>query len=210
MQSDDSTLAESPNEALLAAGFAKGENYAEMLRVGLSDPSPRRRILALRGAVRQSLVSNEAWKSALDDDAREVRREVLNLIAYSPVDLGAIVARIIELLDDPDPLVVDGAVFALAEHQCIDAVEPLVGIATNHDDARCRESAVAALGVLGDDRGRSAVLGALNDKPPVRRRAIVALSNFEGPDIDEALERASEDRDWQVRAAVDQLGRAED
>jgi HEAT repeat protein len=210
VQSDDSTLAESPDEALLAAGFAKGENYAKMLRASLSDPSPRRRILAWRGAVRQSLVTNEDWSSALDDEAREVRREVLNLIAYSPVDLGDMVARIIQLLDDPDPLVVDGAVFVLAEHQCIDAVEPLVRIATNHDDARCRESAVAALGVLGDDRGRSAVLGALNDKPPVRRRAIVALSNFEGPDIDEALERASEDRDWQVRAAVDQLGRAED
>jgi hypothetical protein len=37
----------------------------------------------------------------------------------------------------------------------------------------------------------------------------VALSNFEGPDIEAALERASEDRDWQVRAAVDQLGRGE-
>jgi HEAT repeat protein len=51
------------------------------------------------------------------------------------------------------------------------------------------------------------VLGALDDKPPVRRRAIVALSNFEGPDVDEALTRAGEDRDWQVRAAVNQLAR---
>ena len=54
------------------------------------------------------------------------------------------------------------------------------------------------------------MLAALDDKPPVRRRAIVALSNFEGPDIDAALERASHDRDWQVRAAVDQLGRDAD
>jgi HEAT repeat protein len=83
-------------------------------------------------------------------------------------------------------------------------------IATSHDDARCRESAVAALGAIGDDRARSAILGALDDKPPVRRRAIVALANFEGSDIDEALERASQDRDWQVRAAVNQLGRDED
>ncbi len=83
-------------------------------------------------------------------------------------------------------------------------------IATGHDDARCRESAVAALGAIGDDRARPAILAALDDKPPVRRRAIVALSNFEGPDIDEALLRASEDRDWQVRAAVNQLGRDDD
>ena len=55
-----------------------------------------------------------------------------------------------------------------------------------------------------------AILAALDDKPPVRRRAIVALANFEGPDIDAALERAREDRDWQVRAAVNQLGDDED
>ena len=69
---------------------------------------------------------------------------------------------------------------------------------------------MAALGVIGDDRGRAAVLGALDDKPPVRRRAIVALANFEGPDIDAALEKASQDRDWQVRAAAGQLAREND
>lgn len=210
MQSDDSTLAETPDEALLAAGFAQGEHYAETLRVNLSDPSPRRRILALRGAVRQSIATTDDWVAALDDERSDVRREALNLIAYASIDPVALTPRIVELLHDADPLVVDGAVFALAEHQCVEAVEELVLVATHHDDARCRESAVAALGVFGDDRGRAAVLGALDDKPPVRRRAIVALANFEGPDIDEALAKASEDRDWQVRAAVDQLGRAED
>jgi HEAT repeat protein len=106
--------------------------------------------------------------------------------------------------------VVDGAAFALGEHLYVDAVEQLCLVAQRHDDARCREAAVAALGAIGDDRGRAAVLGALEDKPPVRRRAIVALSNFEGPDIDEALARAGEDRDWQVRAAVNQLAREND
>ena len=36
------------------------------------------------------------------------------------------------------------------------------------------------------------------------------MANYEGPDIEAALERASEDRDWQVRAAVSQLGREAD
>jgi hypothetical protein len=36
------------------------------------------------------------------------------------------------------------------------------------------------------------------------------LTNFEGPDIEAALVKASEDRDWQVRAAVDQLNRGEE
>jgi hypothetical protein len=35
-------------------------------------------------------------------------------------------------------------------------------------------------------------------------------SNFEGPDVDAALALAAEDRDWQVRAAVDQLNKATD
>ena len=85
------------------------------------------------------------------------------------------------------------------------SVERLCVVARTNDDARCREAAVAALGAIGDDRGRAAVLDALDDKPPVRRRAVVALANFEGPDVDAALERARNDRDWQVRAAADQL-----
>jgi HEAT repeat protein len=89
-------------------------------------------------------------------------------------------------------------------------VEGIIAVATDHEHPLCRESAIAALGALGDDRARPAILAALDDKPAVRRRAIVALANFEGPDIEAALERASEDRDWQVRAAVDQLGRGDD
>jgi HEAT repeat protein len=86
-------------------------------------------------------------------------------------------------------------------------VEQIIDIARNHDDARVRESAIAVLGVLGDVRAKPTVILALEDKAPVRRRAIVALANFEGPDVDEALVRASDDRDWQVRAAVDQLNK---
>jgi len=40
----------------------------------------------------------------------------------------------------------------------------------------------------------------------VRRRAVIALAPFEGPEVDAALEAARTDRDWQVRqAAEDQL-----
>jgi HEAT repeat protein len=210
MQGDESTLAESIDESLLRAGFALGDDYALVLRTNLHSPVPRHRILALRGIVRQGLVTSDDWLGALSDADVHVRRETLNQIAHAQVDDEHIIGALVKCLDDDDALVVDGAVFALGEHLVVEAVERLCVIATSHDDARCRESAIAALGSIGDDRGRPAILGALNDKPPVRRRAIVALSNFEGPDIDEALARASEDRDWQVRAAVNQLGRDED
>jgi HEAT repeat protein len=85
-------------------------------------------------------------------------------------------------------------------------VPELCRIATGHDDALCRESAVAALGAIGDPAGLPSVLAALSDRPPVRRRAVIALAPFEGPVVQEALERALTDRDWQVRqAAEDQL-----
>jgi HEAT repeat protein len=114
------------------------------------------------------------------------------------------------LLGDDDALVVEAAAFALGEHLDVNAVEALCVVATTHEDARCRESAIAALGALGDDRARSTIIASLKDKPPIRRRAIVALANFEGPDIDAALDEAGEDRDWQVRSAVSQLRSSED
>ena len=210
MQRDDPTLAEGTDETLLRAGFAKGEDYANVLVTALGDALARHRVLALRGVVRQNLATASIWRAALDDLNVDVRREALGQIAHVDTLDDELLRRVTALLKDDDALVVDAAVFALGEHLYVDAVEQLCDVATNHDDARCRESAVAALGAIGDDRSRAAILAALDDKPPVRRRAIVALSNFEGPDVDDALARAAEDRDWQVRAAVNQLGRDDD
>jgi HEAT repeat protein len=207
VHSDEPTLPEALDEALLRAGFAQGDDAETLLRVNLNARGPRHRVLALRGCVRHALLSSDDWLGALGDEDLDVRREALTLVAYEKVTDPSVFAAIIAALADPDPLVVDAAAFALGEHLRVDAVEALSEVATSHDDARCREAAVAALGAIGDDRGRPAVLGALDDKAPVRRRAIVALSNFEGPDIEAALERAGEDRDWQVRAAVNQLAR---
>jgi HEAT repeat protein len=210
VQSDDSTLAESVDEALLRAGFAKSDDYVAVLRSNLTSSVARHRILALRGSVRQQLVTSDDWLRALSDSDVDVRREALNQVAHATVDDHSVIDAVVTCLSDSDALVVDGALFALGEHLFAGAVAQMCVIATTHEDARCRESAIAALGAIGDDRARPAILTALNDKPPVRRRAIVALANFEGPDIDAALALASEDRDWQVRAAVSQLGRDDD
>ena len=39
----------------------------------------------------------------------------------------------------------------------------------------------------------------------MRRRATVALAGFDDPRVTPALRAASEDRDWQVRQAADEL-----
>ncbi|HEY9558295.1 MAG TPA: HEAT repeat domain-containing protein, partial [Acidimicrobiales bacterium] len=81
----------------------------------------------------------------------------------------------------------------------------LCRLATGHDDALVREAAVAALGAIGDEAALPTILAATGDKATVRRRAVLALAPFEGPEVDQALERALEDRDWQVRQAAEDL-----
>ena len=207
MPRDESTLSPDPEERLLRAGFSRdGDNDAFIVQ-SLRERRARQRVLALRAGNRRGLLDDEDWERALGDPDVDVRREALSLLAYVDDVDGELLGLVRGLLEDGDALVVDAAIFTLGEHLDADAVTRLAEIALEHEDARCRESAVAALGVLGDDRGRAAVLAALDDKPPVRRRAIVALSNFEGPDVDAALTLAAQDRDWQVRAAVDQLNK---
>ena len=78
-------------------------------------------------------------------------------------------------------------------------------------DPLVRESCVAALGAIGDDRGLDAILVATGDKPAIRRRAVLALAPFLDPqhprasEIEAALQRALADRDWQVRQAAEDL-----
>jgi HEAT repeat protein len=98
---------------------------------------------------------------------------------------------------------------------CGERTPPEVGIAaalsltaTDHDDPLCREAAVAALGALaatGDESGLPAILAATTDRPAVRRRAVLALAPFSGPEVDAALAHALEDRDWQVRQAAEDV-----
>ena len=138
----------------------------------------------------------------LTDDAPVVRRRAAEVAAAT---LDVPVAAVARLLDDPDPLVVESAAWALGERRDPAVVAPLMATAGGHPDPLVREAAVAALGAIGDERGLPAVLAATADKPPVRRRAVLALAPFEGPEVDAALARALGDRDWQVRQAAEDL-----
>ena len=44
-----------------------------------------------------------------------------------------------------------------------------------------------------------------HDKPAVRRRAVIALAPFDGPEVDAAIARSLTDRDWQVRQVAEDL-----
>ena len=167
----------------------------------LDDPEPTVRIAALRSAARLGVADDDRLLSALDDPEPTVRIAALEIAAARPTP------AIAHLLDDPDPAVVETAAWACGERPDppFDTIARLASLAVTHDDALVRESAVAALGAIGDPAGLAAVLGAMSDKPAVRRRAVVALAAFEGPAVDAAWAAARRDRDRQVREAVDEL-----
>ncbi|MEC7607698.1 MAG: HEAT repeat domain-containing protein [Actinomycetota bacterium] len=114
---------------------------------------------------------------------------------------------VLELLSDEDSSVVEIACWAAGEQteHNDSLIEALSAIALEHKDALCRESAVAALGALGDVRGLESILKATQDIATVRRRAVIALAPFEGQAVTDALQLALSDRDWQVRQAAEDL-----
>jgi HEAT repeat protein len=133
-----------------------------------------------------------------------VRRRACEATALLPGDGPP---SLLATLASADPTLVEVAAWASGERQPPEpgAVAALVALATDHDDALVREAAVAALGSIGDEAGLPAILAATHDKATVRRRAVLALAPFEGAAVDEALSRAREDRDWQVRQAAEDL-----
>jgi HEAT repeat protein len=114
---------------------------------------------------------------------------------------------LLELLADVDDTVVEMAAWACGERERAQpaVLERLIALAGDHADPLVREAAVAALGAIGDPVALPAILAATTDKPAVRRRAVIALAPFEGDEVDAALRRALEDRDWQVRQAAEDL-----
>ena len=184
-------------EAALAGHSPGG---APVARAHLDDPSPRVRATALAALARQGALAGADVMAALGDPEPSVRRRACTIaVPFPEVDLTP-------LLFDPDAAVVESAAWALGERAgSPEAVAGLCSVATAHADPLCREAAVAALGALGDPAGLAAILAATADKPAVRRRAVLALAPFDGPEVDAALERAKDDRDWQVRQAAEDL-----
>jgi HEAT repeat protein len=153
-----------------------------------------------------ALTTTELADALADPDAG-VRRRALEVVAALRGQGPAAEVAIVPLLDDPDDTVVEVAAWASGERDPAEpgAVDRLAALATDAADALVRESAVAALGSLGDPAGLPAILAGTRDKATVRRRAVIALAPFDGPEVDAALEAALTDRDWQVRQSAEDL-----
>ena len=172
-----------------------------LVRSGLDDTDAGVREAALGAMARLGNFDiDTARRFAVDPEPR-VRRRVAELsAALGDFDLSP-------LLSDGDSSVVETAAWACGEQvEIADAtLRRIIELATDHDDVLVREAAVAALGAIGDERGLPAILHGCSDKPAIRRRAVLALAPFDGPDVDAALRSALDDRDWQVRQAAEDL-----
>jgi len=179
----------------------------ETVANGLVHDLPDARRVALSAAARLDMLRAATLRPHLSDPDPGVRYRAIEIAAR--LDDGHL------LVDDLIDVVTEGATdraevaaFVLGELDLDDAgraraTAALSRQATGHEDAMCRESAVAALGALGT--GLDAILAATSDVATVRRRAVLALAPFEGAAVDEAIEAALGDRDWQVRQAAEDL-----
>jgi HEAT repeat protein len=176
-------------------------------RAALRDPAYEVRASALSALARIGVLAPVEVSAALEDGAPEVRRRACDLAGR--LGMLELAPKLTEALADGVPAVTEAACYALGELEGLGeataTVDALRVTAASHPEPLCREAAVAALGSLRQPAGLPAVLAALGDKPAVRRRAVVALAAFEGPDVDSALARAAEDVDWQVRQVAEDL-----
>jgi HEAT repeat protein len=199
--------------ALGHRGRLTPDDVATLSAACAHDPDARVRAAALGALLRAGPAPavEGPWCAALADGDAAVRRRACELApaCADANDASMVVRELLATLDDRDVTVVEAAAWALGELAddavAGGAVGPLADVARAHRDPLAREAAVAALGALGDDAGLSAILAACADKPAVRRRAVLALAPFDGPEVDAAIEAALTDRDWQVRQAAEDL-----
>ena len=191
-----------PTRREVATAGHTGEHAIAM--AGLTADDHDVRATALGALERLGRLDDEQLDAALVDPEVSVRRRAAEIAATHPdVDL-------LGALSDPDTRVVEVAAWSCGEHESArDAiVERLLELAAESAEPLVRESAVAALGAIGDTRGIDTIIAACNDKPAVRRRAVLALSPFLGDaEVEATVDRALEDRDWQVRQAAEDLRR---
>lgn len=224
----------SPADLRRAVVLAGHRLDARTARAHLLHDVPAVRAAAL-GALERAgdLVASDLIEAARDPDPG-VRRRVAELAARFGTDApespgspgspthtvnrrqSALEEMLLVLLADHDDTVAEVASFALGEAPLEDSgdsagaaprrVTALALVTTGHHDPLCREAAVAALGATGHPAGLTAVLTACGDRANVRRRAVLALSAFDGDAVTTMLEQLSTDRDLQVsQAALDLL-----
>ena len=192
---------ESPRDEVVVAGH-RGDAATALAHLRHDDPQVR--TAALGALDRCGELTDDQIVAGFGDSSPMVRRRAAELAGGRPG------LSLVDLLHDDDTTVVEVAAWACGEQERVDddVLARVIELATDAEEPLVREAAAAALGAIGDDRGVPAILAACDDKPQVRRRAVLALAPFEGALVEATIDRALEDRDWQVRQAPEDLRRA--
>jgi HEAT repeat protein len=145
----------------------------------------------------------DALVALLDDDEESVRTAAAE-------KLGVCGDRSLEYLasaqDDDESEVREAVATAYGEISDSSVIPWLVEVGNDDRDRTVREAAVAALGSIGSDEAIDPLLGFIAKGPPqVRRRAIAAITVFDDPRIEPAIERAAFDRNPGVREAAEMV-----
>ena len=169
----------------------------------LEHPEPDVRATALRVLDNEGKLEKGIVERSLSDSAFKVRNELAYLISRNR-DIPAM-----KFLLDEDAEIVEVACWGIGERgdASAEVLDVLQSITESHSDSLCRESAVAALGALGNRDALGSILKAVEDIATVRRRAVLALAPFDGPEVELAIAKALEDRDWQVRQAAEDISK---
>lgn len=115
-----------------------------------------------------------------------------------------------EARTDDDRRVVEAVANAYGEIGDSSAVDWLIEQARESGEVTIGEAAVASLGSIGDERATPVLLDlARTGRPQVRRRAVVALTAFDGDEVEEVIRGARDDRNPMVREVAEMiLGRS--
>ena len=107
---------------------------------------------------------------------------------------------------DTEPKVREAVATAYGEVADPSAITWLVEVGHDDSDRTVKEAAVAALGAIGNASAIDPLLAFVAKGPPqVRRRAIAAITVFDDPRIEPAIQRAAFDRNPSVREAAEMV-----
>jgi HEAT repeat protein len=189
-----------PSEVEVIVAGHRGDS--DIAQKGLGSSDSRVRVAALFALDRLGVLSAAQVESCLRDTEMDVRLAAAELSAKYFADLTI-------ALNDSEYLVVEMGAWACGEHESVseDVFARLLNLGVEHTHPLVREASIAALGALGDDRALPVILAGCNDKPAIRRRAVLALAPFDGVEVEAAIDKALNDKDWQVRQSAEDLRR---
>ena len=155
-------------------------------------------------------LSAETSNGVFDDVIRLLSDEDSAVRAAAAEKLGVCGDRAIEHLAsaeaDTEPKVREAVATAYGELGEPSVIPWLVEVGKSDPDRTVKEAAVAALGAIGEDAAIDPLLTFITDGPPqVRRRAIAAITAFDDPRIEPAIQRAAFDRNSGVREAAEMV-----